>query len=456
MKRHGISLRKVNIIMLITAIIISLGLIIAMNITSSTYSEMHDSTEKLIKWQLSSADLLKASDYLTEQMNSFVVTGDRKYLDNYFYEAKVAKRRDKAIEELENTHGNTPAFRDLYAAMQESVSLMDKEYYAARMTVLAYGYDISEFPVEIQNVKLIASDTELSSEKMKDMAISLMFQDEYSNRKEIIYSHTNNCIEELDAEMREEQAIFDDKLNRQVFIEHLLTALLIAVFLGMVILTSRLVIVPLNRSVALIRDEQDIPIEGAYEIRFLAKTYNLMHHTNEQNKEKLTFEATHDPLTGLYNRRGYDFILSNVDLETSALILFDLDRFKMINDTYGHDMGDKILIRAAKAIFGSFRAQDYICRIGGDEMAVIMVHSDPSLAKLLEKKIHLINQDLGVKNGNEPTISISVGVAFGERGITAETLFKRADDCLYKIKAGGKKGVCFYKAEKKKKSKKDN
>ena len=451
MKKHGISLRKLNIIMLISAVLISIGLVISMNITSNIYSEMRDSTEKLIRWQLSSSELLKASDYLTMQMYSFVVTGEREYLDNYFQEAKVTKRRDKALEELEKTHGNTTAFRDLYAAMQESVSLMDKEYYAARMTIMAYGYDVSEFPEEIQNVKLIKPDTELSVDQMKEMARMLMFQDEYRNRKEIIYSHTNSCIKELDEEMREEQARFDNKLDRQVFIEHLLTFLLIAVFLVIVILTSRLVIIPLNRSVALIRDEQDIPIEGAYEIRFLAKTYNLMHHTNLQNKEKLTFEATHDNLTGLYNRRGYEFILSNVDLETSALLLFDLDRFKIINDTYGHDVGDRILKRTAETIFGSFRAQDYICRIGGDEMAVIMVHSDPSLTKLLEKKIHLINQELGVKKNDDPTISVSVGAAFGEKGITAETLFKRADNCLYSVKNGGKKNVCFYKHESKKK-----
>jgi DNA-directed RNA polymerase alpha subunit len=55
--------------------------------------------------------------------------------------------------------------------------------------------------------------------------------------------------------------------------------------------------------VDLIRDEKDIPVKGAYEIRFLAKTYNLMHQTNMEKKEKLTYEATHDKLTGLYNRR---------------------------------------------------------------------------------------------------------------------------------------------------------
>ncbi|MBR4341191.1 MAG: GGDEF domain-containing protein [Lachnospiraceae bacterium] len=452
MIKRGISLRKLNIIMLISAALISIGLFLAMNRTSSIYAETHTITQNLIEWQRSSYDLQTASDYLTEQMRNFVATGDRVYLDNYFYEAKVAKRRDKALELLEKTHSKTTAFRDLNAAMQESLSLMEKEYYAARLTILAYGYDVTEYPEEIQNVKLIKPDTELTPKQMKEMAIMLMIGDEYNSRKDVISSHMNSCIKDLDEEMHNEQLKNTDTLDKQVFIEHLLTILLIAVLLIIVILTSRLIIIPLNHSVELIREEQDIPIKGAYEIRFLAKTYNLMHHTNLQNKEKLTYEATHDKLTGLYNRRGYDFLMNNIDLETSALLLFDLDKFKSINDTYGHDVGDRILVKTADAIFGSFRAQDYICRIGGDEMAVIMVHSDSSLAPLLEKKIAKINTILSNKTDDDPTISISVGVAFGEKGITAETLFKRADTSLYKVKGHGKKGIYFYKPERKKKS----
>ena len=74
--------------------------------------------------------------------------------------------------------------------------------------------------------------------------------------------------------------------------------------LGVLFLTAYLIIVPLTKAVDHIRDEQDVPLTGAYEVRFLAKTYNLMYQTNLVNKQKLSFEATHDKLTGRYNRRG--------------------------------------------------------------------------------------------------------------------------------------------------------
>ena len=142
--------------------------------------------------------------------------------------------------------------------------------------------------------------------------------------------------------------------------------------------------------------------------------------------------------------------MENLDLETSALLLFDIDRFKAINDTYGHDVGDRILTRVGNAIYENFRSQDYVCRIGGDEMAVIMVHSDSSLASLLDTKIKKFNKMLSIKQDDDPTVMVSCGVAFGENGIDLETLFKRADTCLYEVKNGAIKEVAFYKSAKEK------
>ncbi len=450
MFKRGISLRRVNILMLAVSVLLSIGLIVAMNMTTNINEETHEYTQKFIEWRSSSYDLQRASDYLTEMMQDFTVTGDREYLDNYFIEAKVTKRRENALKVLGQDHTRSAAYRDLSAAMDESLSLMEREYYAARLTVMAYGYDVSEYPEEIQNVKLMSPDTDMSSEQMKEMAMLMMHGDEYRKRKEVISSHMENCLNLLDEEMKEEQAKYSEKLRKQVVFEHILTILIIVMLLGIVILTYRLVILPLKNSVDLIREEEDLPIKGAYEIRFLAKTYNLIHHTNMQNKEKLSYEATHDKLTGLYNRRGYDFLMENLDLETSALLLFDIDRFKAINDTYGHDVGDRILTRVGNAIYENFRSQDYVCRIGGDEMAVIMVHSDSSLASLLDTKIKKINKMLSIKQDDDPTVKISCGVAFGENGIDLETLFKRADTCLYEVKNGAMKEVAFYKSAKEK------
>ncbi len=443
-KRKGVSLRNLNVVMVVIAIFISAVLFVAMHITSDMYARAHTITQNLLSWEVNSYNLQIASDYLTEQMRSFVITGKKQYLDHYFEEARVTKRREKALEDLKSFHGETTSYRDLSAAMQESVNLMNTEYHAARLAVEAYGYDVSYYPEEIRRYELSPEELSMQPSRQKEAAELMLFDENYSIEKEQISEHISRCLSDLAVELSAEQRDITQKLNRQVFIEHALTVLLIVIMLCIVLMTSRLVVKPLMKCVDIIRDEMDIPVKGAYEIRFLAKTYNLIHHTNLQNREQLTYEAMHDKLTGLYNRRGYDYIIKNIDIETSALVLFDLDKFKQINDSGGHDMGDKALVTASNLIVNSFRSQDYICRMGGDEIAVLMVHTDESLMKLIKKKVRKINESLKSGSGGLPPFSVSAGAAFGEEDIEGDVLFKRADEALYEAKNSGRSGIRFY------------
>ena len=444
--KQGASLKALNYIMLGMAIIITVILLIAMHQTTLIYEETHNATRNLFSLRKSAYELQQASDYLTEQIRYFVTSGDKAYLDDYFEEANTTKRRDNALSNLKANQGDTVAFYNLNEAMRESLDLMNDEYYAARLIVDANGYDISTYPEEIQNVTLPSWIASLSTDEKKEEAEKIVFGKDYQRKKDTISTHMQTCLTELEDEMGNKQSEMADKMQNQVTIEHILTVLLIIIMFVIVLLTTSLVIRPLGVCIEKIRDEEDIPVKGAYEIKFLAKTYNLMHQTNLAKKEKLTYEATHDKLTGLYNRRGYDFLMENLELDSCALLLIDLDKFKNINDEYGHDIGDKILIKASDSIFGNFRSQDYICRIGGDEIAVIMVNADTRLSKLITKKVRKINETLlnTNKEDNLPPISVSVGVAFGDDGITRNDIFKRADEALYNTKEKGRKGVSFY------------
>ena len=438
-----ISLSRFNALMLIIAVLTSVILFFAMYRTSALYKKAYFITQEALTLTQRTGDLQIASDYLTEQIRCFSITGDRAYLDNYFEEAKVTKRREHAIDALEEYDENSVALADLKEAMKESVSLMEVEYYAARMTVEAYGYDVTEFPEEIQNTELSDYDKNLSQEEMKDQAQQILFNETYRYKKEAISSNMKLSLSKLSSSLKEEQNEVSKELEQQMIVEHVLTWVLIILMFTIVFLTYKLIIRPLKESVSFIRNEKDIPLYGAYEIRFLAKTYNLMYHTHIANKEQLNFEATHDELTGLYNRRGYEFLLDNVDLETSALLLFDLDEFKSVNDTYGHDVGDKVLVRASDAIAKSFRNEDYVCRLGGDEFVVIMVHVTSDMQELIKGKIQRLNDGLKDDKDGVPAISVSVGVAFGKIGLKPEELLKNADKALYDVKNSGRKNVGF-------------
>ena len=171
--------------------------------------------------------------------------------------------------------------------------------------------------------------------------------------------------------------------------------------------------------------------------------YALVRLTTHSEKV-LTDKASVDKLTGLYNRAGYDRILAEMDLNSTILLLFDTDKFKAVNDTYGHETGDRVLVSISRAIRQNFRSEDRVCRIGGDEFVVLMLNVEGDQRDLIRRKVNRINRELAHPEGKLPIVSLSVGVAFGAAEPDAETLFAHADEALYKVKQAGGRDCIFY------------
>ncbi len=130
-------------------------------------------------------------------------------------------------------------------------------------------------------------------------------------------------------------------------------------------------------------------------------------------------------MTELLNRSSYEKVLSIYEKGEVpfALILVDVDIFKFVNDTYGHAVGDEILKEVSRLLKNAFRSIDYVCRIGGDEFAVVMVDVNSNLQYTVEDKITSINKELAKAEENLPAISLSVGVAFSDRENPGESIF---------------------------------
>lgn len=171
-----------------------------------------------------------------------------------------------------------------------------------------------------------------------------------------------------------------------------------------------------------------------------------MYENNEAAQALIKHQAEHDALTDLLNRGSYDKLLKIYDQPGNhfALIMVDVDVFKSVNDTYGHEVGDKILKRVAKLLQTAFRSIDHVCRIGGDEFAIIMVDMTPNLAYTIEEKIDAVNKLLSEPEEGCPVVSLSVGVAFSDRKNPSDSIFKDADKALYKTKETGRNGCSFY------------
>lgn len=164
--------------------------------------------------------------------------------------------------------------------------------------------------------------------------------------------------------------------------------------------------------------------------------------------------ALHDALTGLPNRRQFQERLSQ-ELATAqrhgshfAVLCCDLDRFKTVNDTFGHPAGDTLLCTLADRMRRSLRRGDTIARLGGDEFAIILRgRSNPhGVNAAAQRLIEIVGQPLDI-GGHITTVGISIGVAIGpDDGDQADTLFKNADIALYRAKDAGRQTCCFYEA----------
>ncbi len=161
--------------------------------------------------------------------------------------------------------------------------------------------------------------------------------------------------------------------------------------------------------------------------------------------QDLRFQATTDPLTGLFNRLKFDQTLS-IELSRSArygspmcLVLYDVDHFKDVNDTYGHQVGDKVLTQLSHVVSGSIRDCDVLARWGGEEFILMLPGCDAEMARATVEKLRTaVTQVTFDLVGN---VTCSFGVAEWAEGDTAEALIARADDALYRAKVKGRNRV---------------
>lgn len=165
--------------------------------------------------------------------------------------------------------------------------------------------------------------------------------------------------------------------------------------------------------------------------------------------ETLEHAALTDPLTGTQNRRYFDDALREYLEEFRridkpvGLMIFDLDHFKQVNDTHGHDIGDRVLREVANCLRDMTRYHDVVARLGGEEFAVVAPNMDVELLYKLAERIRKAVAGLVVVTGNvRLKVTTSVGLAVWDGRETAEEFYRRADKRLYQAKRMGRNRIC--------------
>ncbi|MFQ3548092.1 MAG: sensor domain-containing diguanylate cyclase [Termitinemataceae bacterium] len=160
-------------------------------------------------------------------------------------------------------------------------------------------------------------------------------------------------------------------------------------------------------------------------------------------------EATTDWLTGLPTRRSFYAKLNRLLFETrpdesAAVLIIDIDHFKLLNDNYGHLFGDSVLISISGAIRETLRAQDICCRYGGEEFLVLLPGSDNHIAHSVAERIRERIEELRFPDKPEVTTSVSIGIYVGNLTTNIHDLIEKADEALYRAKESGRNRVIVY------------
>ncbi len=189
-------------------------------------------------------------------------------------------------------------------------------------------------------------------------------------------------------------------------------------------------------TVALARDDQGVPLY------FISMIEDVSLQRDAHNA--LAHRATHDSLTGLSNRT---LLMDRTQLALAqaerdgrpvALLFCDLDQFKLVNDSRGHDAGDAVLIETADRLLANIRAGDTAARLGGDEFVVLcnQMSSTVEAERVAQRLIDMLTQPMLRAGGL--TMTVSIGIAFASPGVTATDLLRNADAAMYKAKASGR------------------
>jgi diguanylate cyclase (GGDEF)-like protein len=199
-------------------------------------------------------------------------------------------------------------------------------------------------------------------------------------------------------------------------------------------------------------------VSSCYVAAALATTAAILVQSMERQHElvlELAHLATIDPLTGLVTRRAFDDAISAVLAhpdgdEGTSLVVIDVDRFKSVNDEYGHPAGDRVLVQLSELLVQASRRGDVVCRMGGDEIAMLLPRCSMEVAlRRAEEIVELVRMEgFEVSVDDLIKVSISAGLAHvPTHGADVRTLYAAADAALYEAKRGGRDRVTRFEGD---------
>ncbi|MBO1513928.1 PAS domain S-box protein [Metabacillus bambusae] len=319
-----------------------------------------------------------------------------------------------------------------------------KIMYNGKPALLAMGKDLTEQKVLEEQLTINEQRYQSLFEYNKDAVYSFDLKGKFTNVNKATEQLSGYSSAEL-YNMSFEEIIHPDELSKaKTAFDNAMKGSTETLYLNVVHKSGKLVYVNVT-NIPIVIEEEIVGIYGiAKDITEQKKAQDMVQHM-----------AYHDHLTGLPNRSMLERCLSTgLERSTKKAVLFiDLDRFKVINDTLGHTIGDQLLKEVAERLKCSVNENDMVFRQGGDEFIVILENVDRDhAAKIAERMIEVLSKPTKI-NEYDIFTSPSIGISlYPDDGETGEILIKHADFAMYQAKSAGKKTYKFYSSNKDKSS----
>jgi len=412
-------------------------------------------------------ELRQSTDDLTRFARTYTVTLNKKYKDNYF---RILDIREGRYPRPEN-------YQDIYWDLQEPLRsqrhpLTKKTSLQEEISKLPYlewellalkaaksnSDQLVKIEIEAFNAlegKFLDENAEYTVQKAADQAyaIKLLHSEVYHKAKENILFPIDAFLLKLRNRTQERVDRYNTKISNNLKTISTLFSIGTLVLLLSVFFIVMKILIPIKKLTLVIskfqRGEKALEQYPIYndEIGMMTKQFFDMKEMLDEKYNLVKSMTLTDDLTKIYNRKFYDkkllelLSLYNRYKQTFSLIMFDIDNFKQVNDTYGHDQGDRVLIEMSNKVSSIIREEDWFCRIGGEEFMVLLPETNMKNAKFVAQKIRVDIQNLNMIENHQ--ITISLGVTQIVNGDDVDSIFKRVDKLLYRSKKSGKNRVSY-------------
>lgn len=431
-KKRGVRLSRVNVLLIFLGLVIALFMVFSMYETNRSFNQIVNMTESYLSSQQTAGMLSNIANGMSEQCAAFLRTGEPDCVHVYAGQLSAINAQIKANETMQSSDESRDEF--LAKAIEAFRAMNETEIRAMRLMADTLPMGMAAYPLLIQQTKLSPEDEALTAEEKKTLAEKLIDSAEYRLNKEALTAAVDDSHRVASEQGKNRAAQTSAEVRKVMRRQKLLIFLFILIAVIALLINRFLIISPIQRSVDKLDKREPLPVLGSYEVRHLANVYNEVLKDNAEKTEALSYAATHDALTGLYNRADFDKVYSTCANDTIGIIIIDVDHFKQFNDEFGHSVGDHVLKIVAAKLMEHFRSEDHVSRIGGDEFCIIMPGTKQEQAETIVEKIYEINRELQDNPDGLPSITLSAGLAFWDRPDPGESLLRDADSMLLSLK----------------------